>query len=628
MTILHVLSQFEVTGAETFAATLADTQIAAGHTVYIISDNFYTATKASVIAAPIGKRDLAQRISNVRFLRTFIREKQVDLVHAHSRAASWVSYVATRKGKVPLVSSIHGRQHLHFSSRMFSVYGEKRVAVCKSIYDHLNHDLKYSLDTLALVHNGIDLSKWEFRKHSPPKREKKIVSFVGRLSGFKGDTLLVIVEKIFPEIYRRYPNVEFHIIGGMSEKSKILPAIAETNQKVGTELIIAKGFSNDVESVYRSSDLIVGSGRVAMEALACGSPVVAIGESNDVGILSEETKQEALVTNFGDLDARRPINVERSVAAIVQVLERPDSFSAEWGRRFIEEQFEISAVAAQLNLVYAEAIAKKRGIDEIPVLAYERVVDDETYRREIAINPIDAERTGLRYRLRTVAATFTGATITPAAEGKEKVISRDALQRQFQFFRDHSFTPLTFAALGEIADCRRPMPDKPVIITFDAYGDNFRNVLPLMEQFGYTGVFFLQTNFMLNGGADPLTFEQARKIADAGHEIGSASYSRPKMNLISDSELKREVAASKEEIERAIRQTVLSFAYPHGFVNEKIRNLAAAAGYRFGVAMDDGRRNIWANLLKIRRIQIFGGATMFSFWKKTSGKYLWYKYVY
>ncbi len=589
MNILQVLSQFEVTGAETFAAALADRQIANGHHVFIISDNFYTATNATVISHPIGKRDLTQRMKNISFLKQFIQENKIDVVHAHSRAASWVSYVATRRGNVPLVSSIHGRQHMHFSSKMFSIYGEKRVAVCKSIYDHLSHDLKYKLDSLALVHNGIDLTKWKYKKHNPSKRKKKIVSFVGRLSGFKGDTLLIIVEKIFPEVRKRYHNVEFQIIGGMNEKSKIIPAIETTNRNVGTDFIFAKGFSKNVEEIYRNSDLIVGSGRVAMEALACGSPVVSIGESNYVGILSEETKDVALVTNFGDLAARQPIDVEKSVRSIVSALEHPDKISGEWGRTFVEEYFEINSVTAEMNVVYAEAIAKKKNINEIPVLSYQRVTNKA---------------------------------------GNERVLNVSEFEIQLQFIKKNKFTPLNFLEMTEIASLKKPLPYKPVILTFDSYEDNFTYAYPALKKFGFTGIFFIQTNFTLADGKPAITFDHAKELISERFEVGSASHSRPKMNLISDKELNSEIAESKALIEKKLKTKIISFSYPNGYVNEKIKQIVKDYGYTFAVTIDEGRRNFWIDFLKIRRIQIFSGASKFSFWKKTSGRYLWYKYVY
>jgi peptidoglycan/xylan/chitin deacetylase (PgdA/CDA1 family)/glycosyltransferase involved in cell wall biosynthesis len=582
MNILQVLSQYEVTGAETFAAALADVQIANGHSVFILSDNFFTPTKATVLQHPIGKRDIAQRISNVTFLKKFIREKKIDVVHAHSRAASWVCYFATRGGNVPLVSSIHYRQHLHFSSTLFSVYGEKRVAVCKSIYHHLNHELKYPLETLALVHNGIDLTKWKFKPRAIPSRSKKIVSYVGRLTGFKGDTLLILVEQVFPRVVQTMTDVEFHVYGSSRQKNHVVAAIEKVNQRMGRECILVKGFCDDVEKVYRESDLIIGSGRVAMEALACGSPVVSIGESNVVGIISEETKEEALTTNFGDLDKRRPIDVENSITAIISALKEPEKISAEWGREFVEENFDINEVSRQMSAVYAEAVARKKGINEIPVLLYNGVTADE---------------------------------------GNEKIISASEFERQLQFLKEKQFTPLNFFDLNVCISFHQHLPPAPVLLTLMGSEETMLNAFPLLKSYNYTAVFFVQTNEITNPSL-------IRKIVSLGFEIGSASVTGRKMNLLSDEEIQREIGESKNTLEQITGRKIISFAYPQDYVNEKIKQMAAGAGYLFGVCVDEGRRNFWADLLKIRRIQIFHGSSTFSFWKKTSGRYLWYKNVY
>ena len=582
MNILQVLSQFEVTGAETFAATLADTQISNGHNVYIISDSFATPTKATIVLHPIGKRNAAQRLKNISFLKRFIQENKIDVVHAHSRASSWVCYFATRKGNVPLVSSIHYRQHLHFSSKLFSVYGEKRVAVCKTLYTHLNHELKYPLDTLAMIHNGIDLTKWIFKPRRVPARKKKIVSYVGRLTGFKGDTLLILVEQVFPVVREKMNDVEFHVYGSSSHKNNVVAAIEKVNAHVGAEFIIVKGFCEDVEKVYRESDVIIGSGRVAMEALACGSPVIAIGESNFVGIISEETKDEALVTNFGDLDPRHPIDVENSISSIINALKYPEKISHVWGRTFVEEYFEIKNVTRQMDTVYAEAVAKKKKINEIPVLSYNGV---------------------------------------KKSEGSETTVTASELEWQLQFLVEKKFTPLLFSDFKLLFSFKKHLPAKPVVLTFNGTEETIANAFPLLRQYGFSGIFFVQTDSMPDA-------TMLRDLAVNGMEIGSASVTGRKMNLLSEEEIRREILDSKKSLEKTVGAPVISFAYPHGYVTEKIKSIVAGAGYEYAVAIDEGRRNIWADPMKIHRIQIFHGAPKFSFWKKTSGRYLWYKNVY
>ncbi|MFA6540713.1 MAG: glycosyltransferase [Bacteroidota bacterium] len=585
MNILHVLSQFEVNGAETFAATLANEQIKNGHSVFIISDTFQSETDAKVFLHPIGKRDIPQRFANISFLKQFIRSHDIHLVDAHSRAASWVSYFATRKGNIPLVSHIHAQQHIHFSSKHFPIYGEKLVAVCKTIYTHLNKDLQYSLDKLALVKNGIDLARWNIQ----PGRKisaKKIVAYVGRLSGFKGDTLLKLIEETFPLIVAQYPEAEIHIIGGMSEQSKILPTIERTNAKAGKQFIIPKGFSFSVQDIYHTADVVVGSGRVAMEALASGARVVAVGESNYVGVLSQKTRTHAVETNFGDLDKRQSIKTAAAAKDIIAVLasnDQPDG----WGRKFIEEEFNIQNVAPALDRVYAEASAVKKGIVEIPVLSYHAVVSEH--------------EEGMR-------------------------IHRDEFARQMEFLRKKMFTPISFLDLDRIAKFNAAIPAKPIVLTFQGNEENFHNAFPLLQQNGFAGVFFVHPQGAGEGSS--LSVSQMNELTQHSIEIGSGGLSGRKFSLLQDDEIQREVFESRSLLAKLCGSEPISFAYPHGFLNQTIKQKVREAGYRFAVSIDDGGMNFWSDLLKIRRIQIFSGAPAFSFWKKTSGIYHRYKHVY
>ena len=92
MNILHVLSQYEVTGAETYAAALISRQARDGHRVVVVSDTLSTPVDAEYLPMPIGKRDYMQRLRNVLDLRRLIRMRDIRLVHAHARSASWVAF--------------------------------------------------------------------------------------------------------------------------------------------------------------------------------------------------------------------------------------------------------------------------------------------------------------------------------------------------------------------------------------------------------------------------------------------------------------------------------------------------------------------------------------------------------
>jgi peptidoglycan/xylan/chitin deacetylase (PgdA/CDA1 family)/glycosyltransferase involved in cell wall biosynthesis len=603
MNILHTLSQNEVTGAETYAAALANEQVKNGHTVWIFSDTFRTPTRANVLSMPIGKRDFRQRFRNISLLRTIVRDKGINVVHAHSRAASWVSYFATRGGAVPLVSTIHGRQHVHLSSRIFSVYGEQILAVCESIRDHLIEKLGIPADRVVIVRNGIDLSEWRIAPAGNGKKKHRVISLVGRLSGPKGNVVRRIVEEVFPKIIAPCPDVELNIVGGMKETEGLEKLIAAAQKKTDSAKISYIGFVENIADVYRRSSVVIGSGRVAMEALACGSNVIAVGESNYVGRVTEQTRHVALESNFGDAGANADFSADQAAAEVVSCLENKTTNSSDWGRRLIRAEYDVKKISVRVIEAYTKAIAFKKNIAEIPVLLYHRVTDGK-----------------------------------PAGTKHGIYVAQMEFERQLAFLKRKGCTTITFADVKAIEEGSRIIPKRPVILTFDdGYEDNYIHAFPLLKKYSSSAVIFLignraiRTNAWDSANGEPearlMSNAQIKEMAAYGIEFGAHSLNHKKLTEIPLSEAKREIERSKSAIEKRLGSPIISFAYPYGKLNEELKGIVKRAGFHFGIASDSGPRRFWKDLFEVRRIQIFPGFSLFSFWKKSSGWYHNYKRI-
>ena len=158
MNTLHVLSGDFVAGSETSTAALIRAQDQDGHRAFVASGRFPHQTPAQFIPIPIYKRGFFRRILNVLSLMRVIRREKIDVVHAHSRAASWVSYWACRFTKTPYLSTLHGRQHLHFSNKNFNIYGPRCAVVCENIREQMLKETKvFRPDQLVIVRNGLEL---------------------------------------------------------------------------------------------------------------------------------------------------------------------------------------------------------------------------------------------------------------------------------------------------------------------------------------------------------------------------------------------------------------------------------------------------------------------------------------
>ena len=368
MHILHVLSQYEVTGAETYAATLIAQQVRDGHQVTVVSDTLHTPVDADFLPMPIGKRDYPARLRNIVNLRRLIRARRISLVHAHSRAASWVAYFATRFSPVPLVSSLHIMQSAHVSARLFSVYGEQVVSVASNVHAHALRVLGLPGSRMHLVRNGVDVDRLSAAPARADARARlglpagaPVVLLLGRLSGRRTAIAVSAVAGVFPRIRAAVPDARLVVVGGMMMPETFPGLVAETNRRLGADAVRHVGHQADVLPFVAAADVVIAAGRSAIEALAAGRPVVAAGEACCVGTVCAETADQAMRTNFGDFARAQAPAPEPIAADVVALLRDPARRAAlaVWGRRFVRGSYDVRSTWPQLRAIYGAAFASK-----------------------------------------------------------------------------------------------------------------------------------------------------------------------------------------------------------------------------------------------------------------------------
>ncbi|MEJ7659958.1 MAG: glycosyltransferase [Hymenobacter sp.] len=131
------------------------------------------------------------------------------------------------------------------------------------------------------------------------------LAFIGRFNGPKGERAAALLQHVFPPLLAENPQLRVALIGGEMEQ---LPdagktALAGLQSQYG-ERVEVVGFTDDVAGWLLKTDLVIGAGRVVMEALGVGRAVLALGEALYVGPVTLENYAEAAASNFGDISAR------------------------------------------------------------------------------------------------------------------------------------------------------------------------------------------------------------------------------------------------------------------------------------------------------------------------------------
>jgi peptidoglycan/xylan/chitin deacetylase (PgdA/CDA1 family) len=144
--------------------------------------------------------------------------------------------------------------------------------------------------------------------------------------------------------------------------------------------------------------------------------------------------------------------------------------------------------------------------------------------------------------------------------------------------------------------------------TFDDAFRSAADVFPALQRLGVTIQIFVCTRYSRAGA--PLTipelagddaarlatmnWDELRKQADRGVEIGSHAVSHPHLTRLTDDELRQELEDSKAEIEAELGKPCPELAYPYGEHDHRVRAAARAAGYERAYALRDGSSDSYA----------------------------------
>lgn len=602
MEILHLLSQNHLTGAEVYAVTLGKEQKKQGHDVHQISNDFFYPTPLFQSRLQVETKSRFRFLANIFRLRKYLKRNQIDIVHAHSRAASKLAYWATWGTNIAYISSVHGQQHSSVSKRLFNQYGQFMIAVCENVQAHLIQDFKYRPELIRIIRNPINTQLFTFAAtERDPKKGILQIAIIGRTTGPKKERTEQVLRGIFDLLPQQNQEFEITLVGG-----KLDDLALPTGERGRVKEFQADHLSSEV---YQKFDLVVGSGRVCMEALLSGTPVIAFGEAQYIGLIRNAHFNMALQSNFGDIDLTskggprlQPKKFEEDIHSVVRneinLKERQELSQKAY------REFSIERISDKMKKLYHSALFLKKYPHSIPVLMYHKIPNAEI-------------------------------------QSKHKIfVTKENFEKHLRFFARRGFKTLTFSQLEKFKNGELPFqdfPKKPLILTFDdGYRDNLENASPLLKKYGFTAQIFLLANPKINSNQwDSSSFEPSHEIVSgddrkqwvlSAFEVGSHGFSHQKITEMSPEQAFLELKNSKESLEAEFQTKVNVFAFTYGDTNRKMAALAAAAGYEYAVNTDSGGFLIEESPYEIFRANIFPHETEASLAKKTSRWYRRYYY--
>lgn len=167
---------------------------------------------------------------------------------------------------------------------------------------------------------------------------------------------------------------------------------------------------------------------------------------------------------------------------------------------------------------------------EVPVLCYHRISD------------------GPKSEYRVSSATFTSHMKLLADSGYHAILP------------DQLYDYLVY---------NKSLPEKPVIITFDdSRAEHFEIAAPVMEKYGFRGVFFIMT--ITCNKKNYMTTDQIAQLAKAGHTVGLHSWDHTMVIKYKEvADWQKQVVTPKKKLEGIVGKPVEYWAYPNGVYDHK-----------------------------------------------------------
>ncbi len=300
---------------------------------------------------------------SARLLARFVKEKNIEIVHAHLARDYPIAALAARRTKTRLILTRHLTIPLNSAHKILLPKDAKFIAVSEAARRQIIKQNILPPEQIQLIYNGIDARRFagadknagrnflirqlNLRARSP------LVGVVGEIAAHKGQIDFV---RAADEVLKRFPDAEFLIAGRDASPSKkneyaLRGLIEELGLKNKIHLV---GWLEDAAPFLAALDVYVSAshfesfGLATVEALAAGCAVVA-AETDGARETIEDGRTGKLI----------PVkNSSALAAAIVELLsdEKTRQNLSANGARAASEKFTVERMVAETEKLYRDIV--------------------------------------------------------------------------------------------------------------------------------------------------------------------------------------------------------------------------------------------------------------------------------
>lgn len=306
LTILQIIPRLISGGAERSTVDIAKALVAQGHKAIIISEGGRLTREAqsanvTCITMPVASKNLWTLYKNTQRIKKIIKEYNVDIVHARSRAPAWSAYYAAKQTGVKFVTTYHGLYgENNFFKKIYNsvmVKGDAVIAVSDFIRNELlkRYSVLHNSDKITTIYRGINLQHYAPEYVTRQRIEqlikqwdlsddmRQVILLPGRITRIKGHLLLIdAIEKLLQKRNDFICICPGDIQAGKKDYANEIDKRLESKRL--QNYMQLPGPCLDMPAAYAISNIVVAPstkpesfGRIPIEAQVMGKPIICSG---------------------------------------------------------------------------------------------------------------------------------------------------------------------------------------------------------------------------------------------------------------------------------------------------------------------------------------------------------------
>ncbi len=186
---------------------------------------------------------------------------------------------------------------------------------------------------------------------------------------------------------------------------------------------------------------------------------------------------------------------------------------------------------------------------------------------------------------------------------REWTVSPKNFAAQMEMLQARGFHSITMSALAAHLQKGKPVPSKPIVISFDdGWETDYTVAFPVLKRNHLTGTFYVYTSGIDHGAF--LKWSEIDEMARAGMEFGSHTVSHAHLKSLPADEAKKEIVDSKATLEKHLGRPITTFDYPFGEYNASVTELVKNAGYETAVTIAAGYKQRAEDIFTLHRTRV------------------------